>query len=243
MELIDSVNNKKVIAWSKLSQKKYRDEFGLFLVEGDHLINEGLKNNAITEIISINPEVYNKNIKQYLVSKQIMNKISNQVTGTNVIGVCAKLKEQPLTDKILILDNISDPGNLGTIIRSAIAFGFYTILLGEDCVDLYNDKVIRATEGLIFKINIIRCNLTLKIKFLKSNNYYILGTSLASDPKSIKINNKLAIVIGNEGSGVKKEILDLCDSNIKLNMNNEVESLNAGVAASILMYLYGDYHE
>ncbi len=230
---IDSLSNTKVKNWNKLKEKKYRDETGLFLVEGDHLIKEALKKQMVVSTIGLN-ETYD-----YTVNPEILKKLSSQKSGTKEIAVVKKIEEKKIEgDKILILDNIQDPGNLGTIIRSAVAFNISTIILSDDCVDLYNDKVIRSSEGMIFNINIVRKKLIEIIPKIKENGYTVYATTV-NGKGYFENDSKIALVIGNEGNGIKEDILNLCDKNITIKMNKECESLNAGVAASILMYELG----
>ena len=230
---IESLSNAKVKNWNKLKEKKYRDEAGLFLIEGDHLIKEALKKQMVVSTIGLN-ETYD-----YTVNPEILKKLSSQKSGTKEIAVVKKIEEKKVQgDKILILDNIQDPGNLGTIIRSAVAFNISTIILSDDCVDLYNDKVIRSSEGMIFNINIVRKKLIEIIPKLKENGYTVYATTVNGNGY-FENDSKIALVIGNEGNGIKEDILNLCDKNITIKMNKECESLNAGVAASILMYELG----
>ena len=173
-----------------------------------------------------------------------MKKLSFQDSLPSIMGVC-KIKDSKLIgSKYLLLDDIQDPGNLGTIIRSSLAFGVDTIVLSKDSVDLYNDKVIRSTQGMIFHINIIRCDLEEVINKIKGN-IKIIGTSLGdSTPlRSIDKLERYALIVGNEGNGVKKEILDLCDDIVRIEMNKDVESLNVGVATSIILYEMSDNYE
>ncbi len=232
---LTSLNNEKVKYWEKLQQKKYRDQENLFLVEDEHLVSEALKTNLVKEIITVDDSI-NYNVPTYVVTKDIMKKLSNQVTSTNVIAVCYKLKAKEINGNIIILDDIQDPGNLGTILRSAVAFKFPSVILSNNSVDVYNPKVIRASEGMIFHLNIIRCDL---IEFLTNldKKYTKITTSvtMGEDIKKIKCDN-YAIVIGNEGNGVSKEVSSLCDKKAYIKMNSSCESLNAGVSASILMY-------
>ena len=230
---IESLSNAKVKDWNKLKEKKYRDEAGLFLIEGDHLIKEALKKQMVVSTIGLN-ETYD-----YTVNPEILKKLSSQKSGTKEIAVVKKIEERKVEgDKILILDNIQDPGNLGTIIRSAVAFNISTIILSDDCVDLYNDKVIRSSEGMIFNINIVRKKLIEIIPKLKENGYTVYATTVNGNGY-FENDHTIALVIGNEGNGIKENILNLCDKNITIKMNKECESLNAGVAASILMYELG----
>ena len=231
---IESVNNDKVKYWSKLYDKKFRDIEGKFLIEGDHLINEALDNKVLLEVITTLEENYP--VDTYYVNDLIMNKISNQKSTPKVIGVCKKIEEKNITGKVLVLDNLQDPGNLGTIIRSAIAFNINNIILTNNCVDLYNDKVIRSSEGMIFNINVVRQTLEETISFLK--DYQVIGTDVnkGSNIKDLSINDNTAIIIGSEGSGMSKELYDICNSYINIPISDKCESLNASVAASIIMY-------
>ena len=132
---------------------------------------------------------------------------------------------------------MQDPGNLGTIIRSSLAFNVHDIVLSLNTVDIYTEKVIRSTQGMLFKVNIIRSDLETIIKDLKNKGYLILGTdvNLGVDARDIK-SEKMALVMGNEGQGVSSRIKKMCDKNLYIKMNKDVESLNVGVATSILLY-------
>lgn len=232
---IESLQNQKVKEWTKLKEKKYRDETGCFLIEGEHLIEEAKKIGCLKEQISINSAKRNSD---YIVTKEIMKKITSQVTPPNVIAVCEKLKEKEPFGNILILDKIQDPGNLGTMIRSAKAFFYDTIILSIDSVDLYNEKVIRSTEGMLFHLNIIRRNLKEELPKLKQLGYQIYGTNVQNGISLNQINfvSKKAIIIGNEGRGVKMELQKYFDKTIYIPMNQACESLNAAISASIIMY-------
>lgn len=233
---IESLNNSKVKNWAKLKEKKYRDETNLFLVEGDHLLNSAVVKRRVVEIISTDETMEIPGIPFYLVTDCIMKKLSSQVSSTKVIGVCKKNETQEITGNVCLLDNIQDPGNLGTIIRSAVAFHIDTLILSNDTVDVYNDKVIRASEGMIFNLNIIRADLMNIIKELKKKNYQVYGTDVLNglDLNEIIFPEKTAIIIGNEGRGMKETIKKECDQLIHIKIN--CESLNAGVAASIIFY-------
>ena len=171
-----------------------------------------------------------------------MKHLSTLIVPAKVIGICQKKQNQIKGNKILILDEIQDPGNLGTIIRTAVAFNIDTIILSKDTVDLYSPKVIRASQGMIFKINIVIADIIDAIKNLKEKNYEIIGTKVSSakNLKSLEKMNKFVIIMGNEGNGVKKEILDLCDKHIYIKMNQNCESLNVAVATSIILFWVGD---
>ena len=240
--MIDSLDNKKIKEITYIKIKKYRDQYGLFLVEGKHLVDEAKKSGLLEEVILLDDE-YDFD-KKLIVSEKVMKKLSFQDSLPSIMGVC-KIKDSKLIgSKYLLLDGIQDPGNLGTIIRSSLAFGVDTIVLSKDSVDLYNDKVIRSTQGMIFHINIIRCDLEDVINKIKGD-IKIIGTSLGdSTPlRSIDKLERYALIVGNEGNGVKSEIQDMCDENLYIKMNKNAESLNVGVACSILLYEMGDSDE
>lgn len=230
--MINSVQNEKIKNYAKLNEKKYRDEENLFIAEGFHLVEEAKKYGIVKEVLTTNP-----NIEGTLVSEEVMKKLTNQKSVVEVCAVCHKLDKKEITNKILILDIIQDPGNVGTLIRSAVAFGFDTIVM-ENSADIYSSKVLRATQGAIFKLNIINTNIIDFIKKLK--DYKIYGTSLKNGVplKQIEKSQKLAIILGNEGNGVRDELLDITDKNIFIEITN-MESLNVGVAGAILMYELG----
>lgn len=230
--IITSLKNEKVKYWYNLKNKKFRDQERRFLIEGDHLINEARKQNLVIETISI----VDKNA-DYFVTKEIMEKISEQKSISYNAAVVRFISEDSITGNVLILDGVQDPGNLGTIIRSCIAFGVSNIILSDNSVDLYNSKVIRATEGMIFNINVLRRNLIEFIPTVKNLGYKIVGTDVKNgiDIKDINKEN-IAIVMGSEGQGLSNEVKNMCDDFIYIKMDSACESLNVGVATSILLY-------
>lgn len=236
--LISSNDNKKIKEIKKLNSKKGRDNSNLFLVEGEHLVKEAYKAGVLKTLILLDDTNFSLDVETIYVSLNVLKNISELKTPQPIIGICEKIKEKEIKNKILVLDNIQDPGNLGTIIRSAVAFNIDTIVLSDDTVDLYNSKVLRATQGMIFHTNIIVRKLKEFLPFLKNNAYQIIGTNLdgGKSIKSIEKNDKFAIIMGNEGNGVSEEIKKLCSSFIYIDMNNNCESLNVAVATSIILY-------
>lgn len=236
--LIESVDNKKIKNLRKLHQKKYRDEEKKFLIEGIHLVTEAYKAGNLLEIILINTEEMDFNVPITYVTANVMKYLSELDTPYNIIGVCSYQKEKEIGNRVLMLDNVQDPGNLGTIIRSSVAFNVDTIYLSNNTVDLYNSKVLRACQGMNFYINIIRDDLKSKIIDLKNKGYKIYTTDVnnGNELKSIKTTDKYVIIMGNEGNGVSKEISELSDEKIYINMNENCESLNVAVATSIILY-------
>ena len=231
--IITSIDNKKIKELCKLYDKKYRKDSDLFIVEGEHLVTEANKHGLLKEVYSLNPVDYD-NVT--LVSEAVMKKITSLTSVPSMIGVCKKIKEKELGDRILILDNIQDPGNLGTIIRSAVAFSIDTIVLSCDTVDLYNPKVIRATQGMIFTSNIIVRDLIPFVKTLNDYKKYTTNVVCGTELKSVEKNNKYAIIMSNEGQGVRKDLAKLCDEAIYINMSPLCESLNVAIATSIILY-------
>ena len=172
------------------------------------------------------------------VNDKVLKYLSSLTTPAPVIGIVEKKVSKKIGDKVIVLDNVQDPGNLGTIIRSAVAFNFDTIILSDDTVDLYNPKVIRATQGMIFKINFIIGNLVDILKNLQSKKYVIYGTDVVDGKniKTIEKSKKFAIIMGNEGNGISSDVKALCSNFIYIPMNKNCESLNVAVATSIIMY-------
>ena len=236
--LIGSTDNKKIKDIKKLHQKKYRDETRTFLVEGEHLVKEAYESGNLLEVICLYGEEFNYNVPIINVTSNVMKAISQLDTPYNIVGICKYMDEKELGKKILMLDDIQDPGNLGTIIRSSLAFNIDTIILSQKCVDLYNSKVLRGCQGMNFHINIIRDDLKKYITKLKEDNYVIYTTDVndGKDLKSIEIKDKYVIIMGNEGNGVSKEISSLADEKIYIKMNSSCESLNVAVATSIILY-------
>ncbi len=238
MEIIKSLENKKVKYYTKLLQKKYREEENKFLVIGNHLVEEAYKNNCLLEVIKTEDNNIFLDVPTTYVTYEIIKKISGMSNPQSIIGVCSCLKEEKIGNKVLMLDDVQDPGNLGTIIRSAVAFTIDTLVLSSHTVDLSNDKTIRASEGMLFSVNIIKRDLMELIDTLKNNNYMIYGTNVNGGKlvDKLELNEKYAIIVGNEGSGVKEEILAKCDEYFYVPMSTKCESLNVGVATSIILY-------
>lgn len=235
--LITSVNNDKIKELVKLRDKKYRDKLDSFFIEGIDLCNIAYEKGLLREVYILDgaKNIYD-GVPYAYVSAEVMNKISDLESVSEYFGVCSKKVEGDIENRILVLDDIQDPGNLGTIIRSAIAFNFDTIVVSHGTVDLYNPKVIRSTKGMIFNINYLVRDL---VSFFKElDDYVVYGTDVnnGDNIKNETIPEKLAIVIGNEGKGISEEVRACCNKFIYLGMNKECESLNAGVAASIIMY-------
>ena len=237
---ISSINNEKVVFWAKLKMKKYRDIEHLFIVESPHLVEEAIKKGIVEEIIT--SEEYESDYPTYHVTNEIMKRISSLISPPSVMAVCRHIVPNDIEGNVLLLDKIQDPGNLGTIIRSAVAFNF-DIVIGDNSVDIYNSKTIRSTEGMIFNVNFIKSNLVYFINNHKDYKYLIADMNNGTDIKKYNKQNKVAIIMGNEGNGISDNIRDLDIDYIYIKQSSKCESLNVGVAASILMHELGDINE
>lgn len=235
---IKSINNSYIKELAKLKIKKNRDIEKRFLVEGYHLID--MAKDYIETILISDIKDYNIiNNKEYiLVTKEIINKLASTQSPQGIIAV-VKTKEEGIKEgNVLILDNLQDPSNVGTLIRSALAFNITNIILSNDCVDIYNDKVIRGSQGSIFKINYQYGNIVNIIEKLKTKNYHIYGTALENgiELDKVKLHDRFALILGNEGNGINKEILSKTDVNIFIPISQSIDSLNVAVAGGILMH-------
>lgn len=232
MEVIKSSDNKKYKSLKKLLTKKEREKTKTFLIEGKNIIEEAKKHNKILTYITDDLNKIEDNI--FYVDKKLKESLSSLKNSNEDIALVKYLDiKEVSSDTILLIDDVRDPSNLGTILRTCLAFGIKDVVLSLNTVDLYNPKVLRASEGAIFSLNILREDL---ISFISKNkDYKVLSTSLkANDLKALKINKKM-IVIGNEGKGVSEEILEISDDYLKIPIKN-IDSLNVAIATSIILY-------
>ena len=235
--MITSASNNTIKALIKLKQKKYRDETGYYLVEGEHLVEEAMKAKQVECLISTKD--ITSDLPIIVVSNEVMSKLSFTKSPQSIMAKCKIKKEKKLIDgkRYLILDDLQDPGNIGTLIRTALAFSIDQVILSNNCVDLYNDKLLRSMQGANFHISCIYDELKTVISTLKKNNVKIIGSALENgqDIKQIKISEKRAFIVGNEGNGMNKDILEECDYVGYIPINT-IESLNVAIAGSIMMY-------
>ncbi len=256
MQVISSKDNEIIKNIRKLKEKKYRDAENVFVIEGIKLIKEAIAENAhIRQIVMC--EDYTDNaeldkdtlfeIAKYnliYVTRNIINLITDVKTPQGIIAVIEKnnnIRQIDYSqDIILALDGVQDPGNLGTILRTADSANLKQIILSKTCADSYNPKVVRSTMGAIFRINIIEVeNLKDTLKEVQKNNFKVMVTALDTEKSVYDVDyNKKVIVIGNEANGVSKEIQELADEKVIIPMLGKTESLNASVAAGIMIYEY-----
>lgn len=242
---IQSVNNPYIKDLSKLKEKKYRNINKRYIIEGFHLVKEAYLKNVLKEIIYINDsdvnEFQNKGINLIKANKEVISKLSDTTNPQSIIGIC-EIKEVSVDykkfNRLLILDAINDPGNLGTLIRTALGFNVDLIVASFDTVDLYNSKSIRATQGAMFALPIIYRDLNLEIEKIKESGIKIIGTSLNTSTTLNELEkiDRYAIILGNEARGVKESLLEKTDVNVIIKTNELLESLNVSIAGAIIMY-------
>ena len=237
--MIVSKDNAKYKLWSKLSQKKYRLKEQLFLVEGEHLVVEAKKAGVIVDVLMCEGTSFNIDSPITYLAKPLFEKLTTTVTSAGIMAVCRMCTDKMvLNNRLLLIDGIQDPGNLGTLIRSALAFGFDGLVMSENTVDVYNEKVVRATQGALFKLLMKRTNLIDCIADLQKSGVIVYASTLNDDAKAIdEISpaHAMAFIVGNEGAGVCDTLVEMSDGSVTIKMSETVESLNVGVAGSILM--------
>ena len=230
--IITSVQNETIKKLIKLSQKKYRDEFNMFLIEGEHLIEEAHKANLKMTRIGLEGS-------DLLISENVAKKISTTKSGSSQFAVLDKIISPWVKGtRYLILDGIQDPGNMGTMIRSAHSFGFDAVIVSNDSVDIYNDKVIRASQGSLFHMPVYQMDLIEAIDRLENEWVKVYATALHVDAialNHLNLSEAVAVVMGNEGQGVSGSIMERVKSRLKIE-TSQFESLNVAVAASIIAY-------
>ncbi len=248
MELkkITSAQNEYIKKIAKLGSKKHREEAGLFIAEGEHLVEMAVSSGCEIESIIMSEGYYEKNpvlfsSRTVLVPDSLFAKISDAKTPQGVMAVVMlpNSADCDFCGKYIYCDNLQDPGNVGTVIRTADAFSFDGVIMSFGCADVYSPKVIRSSQGSVFNIKIIVDADISLLKKAKENGVKMTSTALYGESvpiRDMKICDNQIFVIGNEGSGVSAEILELSDEIAHIPMTGKAESLNAGVAAAILMY-------
>lgn len=255
MQVISSKDNEIVKNIRKLKEKKYRDLENAFLIEGIKLLKEAIIEKAkIKQIVicedyptnEINQEFMFEIAKNNLVyvTKQVFSLLTDVKTPQGIIAVIEKNSENNIIDYsqdiIVALDDLQDPGNLGTILRTVDSANLNQIILSKNSADPYNPKVVRSTMGAIFRVNIIETeNIVQKLKEAKQNNFKVMVTALDAKNNIYETDfNKKVIVIGNEANGVSEEVQKLADEKVIIPMLGKTESLNASVASGIMIYEY-----
>ena len=244
--IIESNQNKIIKEVNSLKAKKERDKTGLFILEGKRLVDEIPNSWEIKYLLKA--ESYSEDINfenVYTVKDSLFEKISETVNPQGILAVC-HIKEFDVTNVdysnspfFVVLENVTDPGNMGTLIRTADAAGADGIFLSKGCVDIYNPKVIRATMCSIFHLPIYRnLNLMDLMEDFKNNNVKTLAAHLkgTSTPYKVDMTTACAVIIGNEANGLSDEISEIASDLVKIPMPGKAESMNAGIAGGILIY-------
>lgn len=228
--MITSRQNNMFKNWMKLKQSKYRNKEQAFLVYGPHLVEEALKAGVVLEIITSNEYT-----EGTLISRDLMEELNVTETAYDIAAICKMDNKIIPSSKILVLEDVQDPDNVGALIRSAAAFGFEHVILSDKCANIYNEKVIRASQGSIFHVSHeITSDIYKAVENLIVNDYIIYATDLRSSTNEIQGGN-IALVLGNEGNGISEQMRTLSHELISIPTEN-VESLNVSIAGSILMY-------
>lgn len=247
MKRIESSSNSLVKYWKKLATtRKERDKTGEFLVEGFHLVEEALNGTEVINlIVRENVEIPSSWNVDTIYMIEVTAAIAAELAETeHTQGIFAQCK-QPITEvndswgKFLLIDSVQDPGNLGTMIRTADAAGLDAVIIGKGSADVFNPKTIRSTQGSIFHLPVIKADLMQWIPVLKERNIAVYGTAL--DVSSVEFHKvektkQFAIIMGNEGNGISPEILQQTTQNVIIPILGRSESLNVAVAAGIVMY-------
>jgi len=256
MQKISSKDNEFIKHIKKLKDKKYRDLSNEYVIEGIKLIGEAIQENArIKQIViceecekaeSISKELMYEIAKEecVYVTEKVFKYISEVSTPQGILAVIEKNNNKNEIDYsqdiIVALDDVQDPGNLGTILRTIDSIGLNQILVSKGTADAYNPKVVRSTMGAIFRIKIIECeDLEKTLKEVKKHKFKIVVSSLQTNNSIYDIDyKKKVIIIGNEANGVEKHIQEMADEKVKIPMLGKTESLNASVATGIILYEY-----
>lgn len=252
MEKIESKDNSTLKEAKKLKDKRHRVEENKFLVEGFRFVSEALASSF--EVISIFisdvhserwenykiEEKLQKDTKVYWVKDKILSSLCSTDTPQGIVAVVNNKKIEIKNSRgfYILVDKVQDPGNMGTIIRTAHAAGALGVIITSGTVDVYNEKTLRATMGSIFNIPIIEVKNLEEVIELKKNGFKIVVSSLDTNKNfyEVDLKNKVIIAVGNEGNGISEEVMGICDEKVKIPMPGNAESLNVAIAASIMMF-------
>lgn len=242
MEHITSLKNPKVAAWKALKDRKGRRESGCFLVEGRKMVEEALASAFDVETVLVQEGMElpdGLTMPVYELPEYVLAAVCDTKTPQGIAAVVRMKEQSALGKHIVVLDGVQDPGNVGTIIRTADAAGLDGVLLSNQCADVFSPKVLRATMGSIFRMNLRTTDdLPGELTKLREKGYSILSSQLDGTPfyEREKVAEQFALVIGNEGNGVSEQVQQTATHRVRLPMRGGAESLNAAIAAAIMMY-------
>lgn len=242
MEHITSLKNPKVAAWKALKDRKGRRESGCFLVEGRKMVEEALASAFDVETVLVQEDMElpdGLTMPVYELPAHVLAAVCDTKTPQGIAAVVRMKEQSALGKHIVVLDGVQDPGNVGTIIRTADAAGLDGVLLSTQCADVFSPKVLRATMGSIFRMNLRTTDdLPGELTKLREKGYSILSSQLDGTPfyEREKVAERFALIIGNEGNGVSEQVQQTATHRVRLPMRGGAESLNAAIAAAIMMY-------
>lgn len=238
--MITSKQNTLIKQIRSLSDKKFRDSLNLYVVEGIKLVNEVISLNLAVKTVICTEKALSKILKTSanveLVSPEVFKSISEEVTPQGALAVVEKPLEKlkKPTGNCLLLDGVSDPANVGAIIRTAACAGYNDVYMTDTCADQYSSKSVRSSMGGVFRVNTYRAKLEELLAVI--DNPVVVADMNGEDAFTFKHAGNVCLVIGNEGHGVSESVERLSDYTVKIPMQNGMESLNAAVSAGILMY-------
>ncbi len=246
METLTSLKNPRVQAWRALKDRKARKETGLFLVEGRKMVDEALRSDFPVEAVLVSEAMADAfalpgNVPVFALPEHVLGAVCDTKTPQGIAAVL-RMKPSAAPDgrRLIALDGVQDPGNVGTIIRTADAAGLNGVLLSGACADVYSPKVLRATMGSVFHLPImVTERLPETLGTLRKNGWNVISSQLDGEEfygAAAHVGKRFCLVVGNEGNGVTEEVKALANCRLKLPMRGRAESLNVAVAAGIMMY-------
>ena len=244
MELLSSLKNPKVLSWKALKDKKGRDSQNAFLVEGVRIVQEALSSSFKVQALLLREDYQPDyrlpaDIPLYILPDHVFQSVCDTKTPQGIAAVLTRRTREADGPRLLALDGVQDPGNVGTIIRTADAAGFTGVLFSPECADLFSPKVLRATMGSIFRLGFsFPLSLPEALEKLKKDGFSVLSSQLDGSPFYDRkdVSSSFVLIIGNEGNGVSEAVKAVATHRLCLPMRGGAESLNAAVAAGIMMY-------
>ncbi|MFC4355957.1 TrmH family RNA methyltransferase [Chryseomicrobium palamuruense] len=252
MKRLESTGNALVKHWKKLiTVRKERDKTNEFVVEGMHLVEEAIRVPGMVKHIMLSdyasiPHTWNiDGIEVLEISPEIVEELTDTEHTQGIFAHCA-LPQMKVNSaewrRVLLIDAVQDPGNVGTMIRTADAAGVDAVILGKGSADAYNPKTLRSAQGSTFHLPVLKGDLSEWVNQLADHHFAILGTSLqgASNYRDVSMTEKMAFIMGNEGSGVQPQLLEQVDAKVKIPIYGKAESLNVAMATGILLYHFAE---
>lgn len=244
MDILTSLKNPKVQEWRSLKEKKAREEQKAFLVEGVRMVREALSSSFDIKVLILREDYHPEfdlppDVPVYVLPAHVFQSVTDTKTPQGIAAVLSLKTQEASGPRLLALDGVQDPGNVGTIIRTADAAGFDGVILSSDCADLYSPKVLRSTMGSIFRLGFsFPASLPDMLYSVKNEGYSIISSQLDGDPfyDRQNVSSRFVLIIGNEGNGISDPVKAVATHRLRLPMRGGAESLNAAVAAGIMMY-------